>query len=85
MSIFDEFEEKRKILNLQKAYESGIIREEELSEKQKAELMKLYNEQITSLEYDAIMYKRKLQMYKQKIIEKRKKIQISLDKRKKIV
>ena len=85
MSIFDEFEEQRKILDLQKSYEAGIIREEDLSEKQKADLIKLYKEQITNLEYDSIMYKRKLQMSKQKIIEKRKKIQISLDKREKIV
>ena len=70
---------------MQKSYEAGIIREEDLSEKQKADLIKLYKEQITNLEYDSIMYKRKLQMSKQKIIEKRKKIQISLDKREKIV
>ena len=55
---------------MQKSYEAGIIREEDLSEKQKADLIKLYKEQITNLEYDSIMYKRKLQMSKQKIIEK---------------
>ena len=74
MSIFDEFEEKNKLLKLQKDYENGIIREEDLSEKQKSELMKLYKEQISNLEEEAIRCQKKLEMYKSKIIEKRKKL-----------
>ena len=77
MSIFNEFEEKRNVLKLQKDYEAGIRKEEELSEKQKEDLIKLYKEQITNLEYDEIIYKRKLQMYKEKIVTIRSKLKNS--------
>ena len=70
MSIFNEFEEKNRILKLQNDYENGIIKEDELSEEQKEELMNLYNEQIRNLEEEILRDKVELKMYKQKIKNK---------------
>lgn len=70
MSIFNEFEEKNRLLKLQNDYENGIIKEDELSEEQKEELMNLYNEQIRNLEEEILRDKVELKMYKQKIKNK---------------
>lgn len=74
MSIFDEFEEKNRLLKLQKDYENGIILEEELTKKQKEELMNLYNEQIRNLEDEIARSKVTLKMYKNKISKKMEKL-----------
>ena len=70
MSIFNEFEEKNRILKLQNDYENGIIKDNELSEEQKEELMNLYDEQIKNLEEEILRDKVELKMYKQKIKNK---------------
>lgn len=70
VSIFDDFEEKNRLLKLQKDYESGIIKEEELSEQQKQQLMELYNEQIKNLEEEINRTKVEMKMYKHKIKNK---------------
>ena len=74
MSILDEFEEKNRLLKLQKDYENGIILEEELTKKQKEELMNLYNEQIRNLEDEIARSKVTLKMYKNKISKKMEKL-----------
>ena len=74
MSIFEEFEEKNKILKLQKDYEKGIIKEENLSEKEKNELFLLYNEQIKELEEEIERSKITLKMYKNSISKKMDKL-----------
>lgn len=43
-------EERKEILELQHAYESGKILEKDLSKNQKQDLRKLYDEQISDLE-----------------------------------
>ena len=73
-NIIDELEDKRKIIKLQQKYEAGKIKEEELSEVQKKELLNLYQEQISTLEGNIILYKRKLKLYKKKISEKMEKM-----------
>lgn len=49
-SLQEENEKRRKLLNLQQKYEKGEILEDELSEEQKEELEKLYDEQIQKLD-----------------------------------
>lgn len=49
MSV-DPIEESEKIFNLQKAYKSGEISEEDLSKEEYKELVKLYEEQNKKLE-----------------------------------
>lgn len=74
MSIFEEFEEKNKVLKLQKDYEDGKILEEELTEEQKDQLMELYNEQIKELEDEIERSKVTLKLYKKSISEKMDKL-----------
>lgn len=70
MNIFDEFEEKKRLLELQKEYEEGIIIEEELSEKQKEELIGFYNNQIKYLEEEITRSKVTFNMLKNTISKK---------------
>ena len=74
MSIFEEFEEKNKVLKLQKDYETGKILEEELTTEQKEKLLKLYNEQIKEFEEEIARTKVALKMYKKSISEKMDKL-----------
>lgn len=74
MSIFEEFEEKNRLLKLQKDYENGVIKEQDLSEIQKNELFQLYNEQIKDLEEEIERSKITLKMYKNKISKKMEKM-----------
>ena len=74
MSIIEEFEEKNKVLKLQKDYETGKILEEELTTEQKEKLLKLYNEQIKEFEEEIARTKVALKMYKKSISEKMDKL-----------
>ena len=56
------------MLELQQKFERGLVKESELTEMEKAELAKLYREQIKTLEFNIQNYKRDLQYYEQKII-----------------
>lgn len=70
----EKFEKERKLLELQKKYEEGIIKETELSEEEKRSLMELYKSQIEDLQKDIDGYKRTSLMYKEKILEIQKKL-----------
>ena len=65
-NIIKEFEEKRKITELQKNYETNVIREEDLTETEKENLVKLYKEQIETIESNIQTGLKELEFYKQK-------------------
>lgn len=67
-SIMDDFQKQNELLQLQKDYEAGTIKEIDLSEEQKNNLAKLYQRQIQDLQKDIQSYKMTLQSYKEKII-----------------
>lgn len=60
---------KAKIKLLQKKYEMGQIKEEEMSEMEKEGLLLLYKEQIKFLEDNISKYNNKLQEHKKRIIK----------------
>ena len=62
--------EEMKILKLQKQYDSGIIKDEDLTQEQINSLCKLYDKQIVTL-------KKSNEIRKQKLLEYRKKMQAS--------
>lgn len=71
-SFLDEIrvkqDEKRLLtLKLQKAYEAGLLKEEDMTPEQVSNVENLYKEQITKLKNDYVEYK-------QKIIKIRKKL-----------
>jgi len=72
-NIINEFKEKRKIIDLQKNFETNVIREEDLTEIEKENLVKLYKEQIHNIENNIQTALNELEFYKQKI--KKAKIQ----------
>lgn len=72
-NIINEFEQKRKITELQKRYESDVIREEDLTESEKENLVKLYKEQIDTIENNIQTGLKELDFYKHKIIVAREK------------
>lgn len=55
---------KDNILRLQALFESGKIKEEDLSEEQKEELSKLYDKQIDMIRYSNESKRKKLAKYK---------------------
>lgn len=78
--FIQQLQESGKILELQRKYEQGIIKEEKLSEEEKENLIKLYIEQIATLKKQIEENDRKIESYKQEMlaeIKKRKKKQKS--------
>lgn len=73
-SFIKQFDENKKILNMQKRFESGELKETDLTEIEKSNLIKLYNEQIMDLKRDIENYKRALNSYKDKILVARSKL-----------
>ena len=73
-SFIKKNEEERKILNMQKSFESGAIKESDLTETEKNNLLKLYNEQIRDLQQDIENYKKSLNLYKEKILVAKSKL-----------
>ena len=71
-NIIDDLKSEKEILDLQLAFESGKLLEENMSEEQKESLYSLYKKQIKTLEENLSMYKNELQMYKTKIMEAKK-------------
>lgn len=67
-SIKDDLQKQNELLQLQKDYEVGTIKEIDLSEEQKNNLAKLYQRQIQDLQRDKENYKRTLNLYKDKIM-----------------
>ena len=72
-SVISEFKENRKIMDLQKQYETSIINEEDLTEEEKEKLIELYKEQISTIKDNIQTELKKLEFYKQKIIIAREK------------
>lgn len=73
-TMMEEFNKKKELMNLQQKYEKGLIKEKDITEEQKKELLKLYEEQIKTLKENSENYKNSLKMYKEKIIGIRKKL-----------
>lgn len=73
-SFIKQFDENKKILNMQKRFESGELKETDLTKTEKSNLIKLYNEQIMDLKRDIENYKRALNSYKDKILVVRSKL-----------
>ena len=67
----DMLRKEQDILNIQTKYENGDIKENDLSSYEKEELIKLYEEQINTLEENICAYRNKLSNYKEKIIKAR--------------
>ena len=62
------------ILDLQKKYREGLIKEEDLTEEQYQCLLTLYNKQIDELKTTLNMKKQELRNYKNSISDIRKKL-----------
>ena len=63
------------LLELQKSFEQGTIKEEDLSEEEKNSLIELYEKQIEDLQKAIDDNKRAFEMYREKIVNIRNKIQ----------
>ena len=73
----DELTKQYEVTNLQNDYEAGIVKEDMLSEKEKADLISLYNSQIETLEKNIDNKKRELEEYKEKILIAKQKLATS--------
>lgn len=63
-----ELSKQYHVTNLQNDYETGIVKEEMLSEQERADLISLYNSQIEMLEKNIENKRRELEEYKEKIL-----------------
>lgn len=70
MQTIEEMKRKNKIINLQQKYEKGQIKEEDLTNQEKSELIELYEEQIETAKQNIEEEKRKLESYKQQLLKK---------------
>jgi len=70
LNLIQELKNKRKIYKMQEDYENGKILEKDMSEKEKQELIMLYEEQIRSFEEKKKIYEKDLETYKYKLLEK---------------
>ena len=73
-SFINKMKENRNLLNLQRHFENGEVKEDELTEQQKEELLNLYNNQISELQQDIKNYEKVLNSYKEKILEIKRKL-----------
>ena len=76
-NIRKETIQRLELLELQKKYEEGLILEEDMTEKQRIELEKLYDEQISELDTKIEIKEKEL---KRKIIQNNEYYQIAIDK-----
>jgi len=67
-------ESEKELLDLQNRYESGKLKEEDMSEEQKNKLIQIYQKQIGDLERDIEKNKKVMSEYKEKILKVRKKM-----------
>lgn len=70
--FISQLKESGMILELQRKYENGLIKESELSEEEKEKLIKLYKEQIVSLYMDIKANNKEIQQYKKEILKMKK-------------
>lgn len=73
-NIRSSISNKDKLMLLQKDYEKGIIKEEQLSDYEKECLIFLYKKQIKILEGDVDIKKKELLGYKEKILKVKQKL-----------
>ena len=76
-NTIEELSNQYKIMALQKDYESGVIKEEELSDYEKERLMELYKKQVETLEINIAIKKQELLSYKEKILKAKQKISLN--------
>ena len=70
--FISQLKESGMILELQRKYENGLIKESELSEEEKEKLIKLYKEQIVSLYMDIKANDKEIKQYKKEILKIKK-------------
>lgn len=75
-NTIEELSSQYRIIQLQKDYESGVIKEEELSDYEKDNLMKLYKNQVETLEINIAIKKQELLIYKEKILKAKQKLSL---------
>ena len=76
-NTIEELSNQYKIISLQKDYESGVIKEEELSDYEKESLMELYKKQVKTLEINIAIKKQELLGYKEKILKAKQKLSLN--------
>lgn len=76
-NTIEELSNQYKIIQLQKDYESGVIKEEELSDYEKDNLMELYKKQVETLEINISIKKQELLSYKEKILKAKQKLALN--------
>lgn len=76
-NTIEELANQYKIISLQKDYESGVIKEEELSDYEKESLMELYKKQVETLEINIAIKKQELLSYKEKILKAKQKLSLN--------
>ena len=72
--MIDNIKRYNKLLELQKSFEAGTLKEENLSEEEKSSLIQLYKQQIEDLQRNIDNNKNALKLYKEKIIDVRNKV-----------
>jgi len=68
-NILESFEKDKDLLNIQEKFESGKLNENDLTNEEKQELVKLYKQQINDLKKNIDYYKTNLETCKNKIIK----------------
>ena len=76
-NTIEELSSQYKIIQLQKDYESGIIKEEELLYDEEEKLIELYKKQIETLEINISIKKQELLGYKEKILKAKQKLSLN--------
>ena len=76
-NTIEELSDQYKIMQLQKDYESGIIKEEDLSEYEKESLKALYKKQIETLKIDIEVKKKELFGYKERILKAKQRLYLN--------
>ena len=71
--FINQLRETGKILELPRKYEQGIIKEDKLTEDEKEKLVKLYKEQIASLQIEIEHNDKEIEYYKKEILAETKK------------
>lgn len=76
-NTIEELSNQYKIMQLQKDYESGVVKEEELSSYEKDRLMELYKKQVETLEINIAIKQQELLSYKEKILKAKQKMSLN--------
>ena len=73
-NFVNKMKEDRRLLDIQRKFESDQLKEADLTETEKNNLIKLYHEQINSLKNDVENYNRMLNACKEKILTAKNKL-----------